>query len=91
MKNHELVKNIAYTSGLRQEDVKAVINAMVEEIIEGLRHGDTVTVSGLGKFYTTRFKARTQTDPNGRIIHIPEHSTPKFKSSERLKREARNA
>ena len=62
------------------------MNAMVTGIIDSLRRGRRVTISGFGTFVVARRAARNGRDPRtGKQITIPSAKVPRFRPSRSLK------
>ena len=49
--NKELVKRIAQRLSKDPAEVEALVDAMLEEIYEALKHGESVTFRNFGNFY----------------------------------------
>jgi nucleoid DNA-binding protein len=68
----ELVNKVAATTGLRQGDVRRVLDAALEEISIQLVSRDRVTLSGFGSFdVKTRAARKTHHPRTGDSIDVP--------------------
>ena len=63
-----------------------MINATVETIVDGLKKGDKVSLSGFGIFEVKNREARVGRNPRTKeAIQIPATRLPAFKASKALK------
>ena len=86
MTKAELVAIMAKTAGGSKTAAEKAMNAMVSGIVESLRRGRRVTISGFGTFVVTRRAARNGRDPRtGKEIKIPSAKVPRFRPSRSLK------
>ena len=86
MTKAELVAIMAKNAGGSKTSAERAMNAMVGSIVESLRRGRRVTISGFGTFVVTRRAARNGRDPRtGKQIHIPTAKVPRFRASRGLK------
>lgn len=69
--------------------VHAVIDEMIEDVKSALKRGESLIISGLGKFYTTEYKERTVTGFNEKAVKIESRRSPRFKASNKLKKAIR--
>jgi DNA-binding protein HU-beta len=82
----DLVTIMAKTAGGSKIAAERAVNAMVSGIVESLRRGRRVTISGFGTFVVTRRAARNGRDPRtGKEIAIPAAKVPRFRPSRSLK------
>jgi len=82
----DLVAIMAKTTGGSKTSAEKAVGAMVSGIVESLRRGRRVTISGFGTFVVTRRAARAGRDPRtGRTIKIPPAKVPRFRASRSLK------
>jgi DNA-binding protein HU-beta len=82
----DLVTILARGSGGSKCSAEKAVNAMLVGIVESLRRGRRVTLSGFGTFVVTRRQARNGRDPRtGREIRIPPARVPRFRPSRSLK------
>ena len=86
MTKADLVAIMAKTAGGSKTSSEKAITAMVSGIVESLRRGRRVTISGFGTFVVTRRAARNGRDPRtGNEIKIPSAKVPRFRPSRSLK------
>jgi nucleoid DNA-binding protein len=76
----DIVIKIADETGLRQSDVKEVVQRVLDYIIETLANGDKVELRNFGIFEPVIRKARIGRNPNnpGVEIKIPEKTVADF-------------
>jgi DNA-binding protein HU-beta len=81
-----LVGAIAGKMNLSKKDIEAVIEAMTDKIIEEIRKGNKVTLTGFGSFRVSKRKAREGINPQTKErITIPAMNVPKFTAGKTLK------
>ena len=86
MTKADLVAIMAKTSGGSKTAAERAIEAMVCGIVESLRRGRRVTISGFGTFVVAKRAARNGRDPRtGKEIKIPPARVPRFRPSRSLK------
>jgi len=86
MTKAELVAIMAKNAGGSKISAERAMNAMVGSIVESLRRGRRVTISGFGTFVVARRAARNGRDPRtGKQIQIPTVKVPRFRPSRTLK------
>ena len=82
----DLVTIMAKTAGGSKTSAERAVNAMVTGIVDSLRRGRRVTISGFGTFVVARRAARNGRDPRtGKQITIPSAKVPRFRPSRSLK------
>jgi DNA-binding protein HU-beta len=82
----DLVAIMAKTSGGSKIAAERAMETMVSGIVESLRRGRRVTISGFGTFVITKRAARNGRDPRtGKEITIPPARVPRFRPSRMLK------
>ena len=86
MNKTELVKSISKKTKLTQRDCSMCLDALKEVVAETLTHGETIVLSGFGRFFT-RFKPqRKGINPITRDYTIyPSKYVPSFSPSAILK------
>lgn len=86
MKKQELIKAIATQCGLSQDAASKALNAMLEIIVDELKRGGEVGITGFGTFKVTHRKARTGVNPQtGAKIKIAASNSPSFKAGKTFK------
>ena len=83
----ELVQIIAERNPhLYQRDVEHVVNAILEEIVSALAHGDRVELRGFGAFSVKSRPARIGRNPRtGESVHVDEKHVPFFKTGKEMR------
>lgn len=80
------VKEVAKMTGISQEKVSTVYNALVEVLSAGLKEGKVV-LSKFGTFEKAARAERTCRNPqNGTVMTVPAHNAVKFRPVEALKK-----
>jgi DNA-binding protein HU-beta len=86
MTKAEIVAIMAKSAGGSKTSAERAMNAFVCGIVESLRRGRRVTISGFGTFVVTRRAARNGRNPRtGKEIQIPTAKVPRFRPSRTLK------
>ena len=83
----ELVKRIASENPhLYDRDIEKVINAILDEIVEGLRRGDRVEPRGFGAFSVRLREARQGRNPRtGAAVAVAKKAIPAFKTGKEMR------
>lgn len=76
-----------YGTDLRQHDVKAVVQALIEEITDTLARGDNVVLRNFGSFEIREMKAKIGRNPKdpSKNVPIPAKAAVKFKPGKEMK------
>lgn len=87
MNKAALIETIAQRTGFTKKTVEAVIDTMLSSISTQIKSGDTVNLTGFGKFSARLRTARLGVDPLNptQKIQMPAVLVPKFKSGKTLK------
>jgi DNA-binding protein HU-beta len=86
MTKADLVDLIAKATGESKGSAERAVNAFVCGVIESLRRGRHVTLSGFGTFVVMKRAARNGRNPRtGKAITIPPAKVPRFRPSKTLK------
>ncbi len=86
MTRKDLAVNIAEKKGLRQNDVKAVVDEVLGEISQGLARGEKVELRGFGVFKVKERKSRLGRNPKtGEVVPVPARKVVHFKVGKELK------
>ena len=86
MTKADLVALMAKSIGGSKTSADKAVNAFVGGVIESLRRGRSVTISGFGTFVVTKRAARNGRNPRtGHAITIPTAKVPRFRPSRSLK------
>lgn len=82
----DIVEDIAKVTPLYKRDIQMVVDETIIRILNGLKEGKTVELSGLGKFEVTERAARQGINPlTKEKINIDAKKVVRFKSSKSLK------
>jgi DNA-binding protein HU-beta len=86
MTKDELVAKVADSVGAKKADVQRALDAVIQTIIETIKTGDKVNLTGLGIFKLKDKKARLARNPKtGASIQVPAKKAPKFLASKNFK------
>ena len=86
MNKKELIKIVAEATGLPKKDVTTVVDTVFDKIAEALKNGESVNITGHGKYEVRERAARKGRNPQtGEEIEIPASKTPAFKPAKQLK------
>ncbi len=86
MLKQELVKVMADKAGVSQKQAGAALEAMVDAVTGALKKGDSVLLTGFGKFEVRTRAARTGINPKTLAkIQLPASKVPAFKAGKALK------
>lgn len=88
MNKSELAQVVADRTGLQKAQAEAVIETMVDTIMQTMADGGSVTLAGFGEFSARVRKGRVGVNPQdpSKSIDIPAVPVPKFKAGSRLKK-----
>ncbi|MBQ6213877.1 MAG: HU family DNA-binding protein [Oscillospiraceae bacterium] len=86
MNKTELIKKVAAENGLTQKQAVAVVDSVLNGIMDSLAAREPVTLFGFGNFSCKHRDARQGRNPaNGKIIEIAAGNTPVFKPAKAFK------
>lgn len=87
MTKRDLVVRIARETGLAQQDVQAVLQKILDYIIEGLTKGENIEFRNWGVFEVQVRKPRVGRNPNNptHVVTIPSRKVVKFKMGRIMK------
>lgn len=86
MQKSELIAAVAKKSNVSQTQAALIINNMLEEIVDALKGGDKVTLTGFGTFEVRKTAARTGTNPRTKEkIKIPAGKRATFSAGTELR------
>jgi DNA-binding protein HU-beta len=90
MLKSQAIEVLARRTGTTPHASKRYFNAFVNLIYEVLAKGDTMNISGFGKFSVSHRKSRLGVNPRThKTITIPELNTPRFQAGEGFKKAIR--
>jgi DNA-binding protein HU-beta len=82
----ELIDKVAASSELNKASAERAVEAILDHIMNTLKNGQAVTLSGFGTFSVSNRAARTGRNPRtGEAIAIAASKNPKFKAGKGLK------
>jgi DNA-binding protein HU-beta len=82
----EFVDAVADRAGISKGEAGKAVEAVLEQITDTLRRGDSVTFTGFGKFSTSARAARMGVNPRtGEKVQIAATTVPKFSAGSALK------
>ena len=86
MNKTELIDAVANSADLSKADATRAVDAVVDNITETLRKGDSVTLIGFGTFEVRERAARAGRNPQtGETIQIKASKAPAFKAGKAFK------
>ena len=86
MNKTELIKKVAAENELSQKEATAVVNSVLNGIMESLAAREPVAIAGFGTFTCKHRDARQGRNPaNGETIDIAASNTPAFKAGKAFK------
>ncbi|MAF25389.1 DNA-binding protein [bacterium] len=87
MNKAELIEVISNKVGISKKEAEDSIDCLTDSIIERLKKGEEVTITGFGAFSAKVRAARKGVNPRNpsQKIDIPEVTVPKFKAGKVLK------
>jgi DNA-binding protein HU-beta len=86
MNKKELIARVKENCEITSSDAEKYVNEVFNVITEALAEGETVVVTGFGKFEVKEKAARTGRNPaTGETIQIAAKTVPNFKAEKKLK------
>jgi DNA-binding protein HU-beta len=86
MTKDELVAKVAELTGIKKIDIHKALDTTITTIIETIKGGEKVNITGLGIFKLKDKKARLARNPKtGESIQVPAKKAPKFLPSKNFK------
>lgn len=87
MNKSDFTSAIAAKAGLSKRNAEDMLEAFIDIVIETLKSGEEVTLTGFGTFSAKERAAREGVNPQdpSKKIHIPATTVAKFKAGSRLK------
>ena len=86
MTKADLIESVASKLDLAKGQAERAVNVIFDEIVQALRNGDKVNISGFGTFAVSSRKARSGRNPKtGETIQIAASKSAKFKAGKVLK------
>jgi len=92
MRKVEIVTRIADEIGLTQVQAEKIVNAILQEIKDGLQRGEPVTLRRFGSFQVRAKRARMGRNPKtGEAAGIPARRVVRFKPGEHFRESVNDA
>jgi DNA-binding protein HU-beta len=86
MNKQEFVEGLAKKAKLSRKDAKVVVETTLQLIVDSVKKGDKVRLTGFGTFEPYRRKAGKRINPQtGTPIQVPAKTVPKFRAGKQLK------
>jgi DNA-binding protein HU-beta len=87
MNKIEFIEKLAVKSGISKKEAEHFVNSMVDLVIDTLKSGSEVTITGFGTFSARDRHARMGVNPQNpkEPMKIPSVTVPKFKAGKTLK------
>lgn len=86
MTKADLIESVASKVDLPRATAERAVNTLFEDMVEALKQGDKVNISGFGTFSISSRKARVGRNPKtGESIEISASRAAKFKAGKTLK------
>lgn len=86
MNKSELIDQVAEESGLSKKDAGDAVDAMLNAVMNSLKKGDEVRLTGFGTFGVSARGAREGRNPRtGETIQIKASKSPKFSAGKQFK------
>ena len=85
MNGKEFKNELAKQCKLTQKEAGVFIQAFIDLLTNELTSGGSLTLTGLGKFYTTDYNRSEIISPQGKTLEITPHKVARFKPSRKLK------
>jgi len=90
MNKQQIIAQVAASSKLSKADAERVVNAFCTCVKKSLTRGQDVSITGFGRFYVSKHKARKGRNPQtGATITIPARKVPSFRAGKDLKTSVR--
>jgi DNA-binding protein HU-beta len=86
MLKQQLVDSVAAAAGLTKKQASMAVDAMLDGVADALKKGDSVLLTGFGKFEVRTRAARVGINPKTLSkINLPASKVPAFKAGKALK------
>jgi DNA-binding protein HU-beta/integration host factor subunit beta len=83
----ELVEDVAFRTGMQQNDTKAVIECFMDSIARTLAEGNHIEIRGFGRFKIRQRGSYNARNPrSGETVTVPAQRKPVFEPSKELKK-----
>lgn len=86
MLKQQVVDTVAAVAGLTKKQASMAVDAMLDAVADALKKGDSVLLTGFGKFEVRTRAARVGINPKTLSkINLPASKVPAFKAGKALK------
>jgi DNA-binding protein HU-beta len=86
MTKADIIDEVATATGLTKVETEAVLEGLIQSVINSLSHGERVDIRGFGSFIVKKKSARDAHNPATReVVKLKERFVPSFKVSKLLK------
>ena len=86
MTKADLIEGLANKLAMNKAEAEKAVNIVLDDVINALKQGDRVNISGFGTFSVSTRQARTGRNPKtGESIQISASRSAKFKPGKQLK------
>lgn len=86
MNKYDLVNMLASKTGMTKKGAADALDSILDAIMDALRKGDKVTITGFGTYEVRQRKARVGRNPQtGEEITIPARKVAAFRAGKALK------
>jgi DNA-binding protein HU-beta len=90
MNRQDLIDRVAQAAKLPRPEAARAVDAALATIEEALREGESVQLTGFGKFHVAQYTGRAGVNPRtGERIEVPTTAVPRFTAGVRLKQAVR--
>lgn len=90
MTKKDIVLSVAEETGLKQVDVKKVVQKTLDRIVKALQEGHTIELRNFGVFKVKSRKSRVGRNPKtGTTVPIPERKVVTFKAGMVMKKKVK--
>lgn len=87
MNKNDLIETLSSKLGIARSEGDKMLNTFVDIVVETLKKGEEVSITGFGQFSVSNRAARAGVNPQNPTekIEIPATKVPKFKAGKGLK------
>jgi DNA-binding protein HU-beta len=86
MTKADLIEGLSNKLAMNNSEAEKAVNIMLDDIVDALKQGERVNISGFGTFAVSTREARTGRNPKtGESIEISASRSAKFKPGKQLK------
>ena len=81
----DVIDEVSRVLQIPRQEAAALLEAVLQGIVQALREGDKVEIRGFGSFGTRRRSGRMGRNPkSGQVVEVPAKTIPFFKPSKKL-------